>query len=190
KSNPTQPGPRLGGSPDTRPCATGPGTPIDTTSCFQSPVAASTISTIRCGVICLPDGNDRFVRFPETRNFTFVPPTSITSAFTIHFNRSLLSNQIAPVRLLRFIVSMQLAAASAPLEAILAWRDLYRQEMNCQIIHDSIHARPGWSREYMLHVGETPVGYGSVAIGGPWKNEPAIYEFYVLPQFRSRLFDL
>jgi len=85
---------------------------------------------------------------------------------------------------------MQLAAASAPLEAILAWRDLYRQEMNCQIIHDSIHARPGWSREYMLHVGETPVGYGSVAIGGPWKNEPAIYEFYVLPQFRSRLFDL
>src|SRR3546814_16045769 len=35
-------------------------------------------------------------------------------------------------------------------EDILRWRDLYRQEMNCQIVHDSIHARPGWTETFVL----------------------------------------
>jgi hypothetical protein len=34
------------------------------------------------------------------------------------------------------------------LSDIAALREQYRKEMNCQIIHDSIHARPGWTREY------------------------------------------
>jgi GNAT superfamily N-acetyltransferase len=29
-----------------------------------------------------------------------------------------------------------------------------------------------------------------VAIGGPWKGKPTIYEFYVLPHWRGRLFEL
>jgi hypothetical protein len=33
------------------------------------------------------------------------------------------------------------------LETIRAWRDPYRREMDCQIIHDSIHVRPGWTNE-------------------------------------------
>lgn len=85
---------------------------------------------------------------------------------------------------------MGLTAKLVAVEEIARWRDLYRQEMSCQIIHDSIHSRPGWSLEYSLSAKGAPVGYGSVAIGGPWKSQPAIYEFYILPQFRHRLFDL
>jgi len=69
-------------------------------------------------------------------------------------------------------------------------RDIYRQEMNCQIVHDSIHERPGWTLEYVLDLGPARAGYGSVAVAGPWKEKPALYEFFVLPQFRTRLFDL
>jgi RimJ/RimL family protein N-acetyltransferase len=40
-------------------------------------------------------------------------------------------------------------------------REKYRQEMNCQIIHDSIHGRPGWTREFSLQTEDGPViGYG------------------------------
>jgi GNAT superfamily N-acetyltransferase len=76
------------------------------------------------------------------------------------------------------------------LEDILHWRDMYRLEMSCQIIHDSIHSRFGWTQEYSLFVGEVPVGYGSIAVAGPWKDKPTAYEFYVAPPYRSRMFEL
>jgi GNAT superfamily N-acetyltransferase len=85
---------------------------------------------------------------------------------------------------------MELSAKVATIEEIAALRDLYRQEMNCQIIHDSIHSRPGWTVEYSLSASGLIVGYGSVAVGGPWKSDPTLYEFFVLPFYRSRLFDL
>ncbi len=37
-------------------------------------------------------------------------------------------------------------------EEIASLREQYRQEMNCQIIHDSIHERPGWTKEYGLEM--------------------------------------
>jgi GNAT superfamily N-acetyltransferase len=85
---------------------------------------------------------------------------------------------------------MELSAKQTTLEEIAAWRDLYRQEMNCQIIHDSIHSRRGWTLEYLLNAGGVSVGYGSIAVAGPWKDKPTLYEFYVLPHYRSLLFDL
>jgi len=85
---------------------------------------------------------------------------------------------------------MELTAIPVALEELKSLRELYRQEMNCQIIHDSVHPRPGWTMEYMLHADRVPVGYGSVAVAGPWKEIPALYEFYVLPYYRSRMFDL
>jgi GNAT superfamily N-acetyltransferase len=85
---------------------------------------------------------------------------------------------------------MELAAELVTVEVIGPWRNLYRQEMNCQVIHDSLHSRPGWTLEYSLFAGGVPVGYGSVVVAGPWKDEPTLYEFYVLPHYRSRLFDL
>jgi GNAT superfamily N-acetyltransferase len=62
--------------------------------------------------------------------------------------------------------------------------------MNCQIVHDSIHRRPGWTITYALHLDDTMVGYGLVAIGGPWSGKPTILEFYVLPAYRGRAFRL
>ena len=85
---------------------------------------------------------------------------------------------------------MELSAKPASLEGILPWRDIYRLEMSCQIIHDSIHSRSGWTQEYALFAGSVAVGYGSIAIAGPWKEKPTVYEWYVVPQYRSRMFDL
>jgi GNAT superfamily N-acetyltransferase len=75
------------------------------------------------------------------------------------------------------------------LREIEGMRDIYRHEMHCQIIFDSIHTRPGWSLEYLITDGGGKVGYGSVAVAGPWKEKPALYEFFVLPQYRRLVFD-
>src|SRR5690348_4646602 len=85
---------------------------------------------------------------------------------------------------------MNASATECSLADVLRWRDLYRQEMNCQITHDSIHFRDGWTREFLLRLGQTPVGYGSMAIAGPWKNKPTVYEFHVTPTARGKLFAL
>src|SRR4051812_5278521 len=85
---------------------------------------------------------------------------------------------------------MELSVELVALAEIVRWRDFYREEMHCQIIHDSIHSRPGWSLEYRLSIGANRVGYASVAMAGPWKDNPTIYEYYVIPQFRNRIFDL
>ena len=82
------------------------------------------------------------------------------------------------------------SATESNLKDILPWRDLYRQEMSCQIIHDSIHFRDGWTREYLLREGPTTVGYGSVAVAGPWTGKPTVYEFHVAPPARGSVFDL
>lgn len=76
------------------------------------------------------------------------------------------------------------------LPALVPLRQLYRQEMNCQITKDSIHARPGWSLEYLLTIDNTPAAYASIAIAGPWKDKPTVYEYFVLPDYRTRAFDL
>ena len=85
---------------------------------------------------------------------------------------------------------MEPSAKPVALEEIVPLRELYRQEMNCQIIHDSIHTRPGWAVEYALSSGGAVIGYGSIAVGGSWKDKPTVFEFYVLPQHRLRMFDL
>ncbi len=81
-------------------------------------------------------------------------------------------------------------AEPVELTGIRAFRDEYRREMACQVIHDSIHARPGWTIEYGLQLGATTVGYGSVAVAGPWADAPTAYEFYLTPDARCRAFDL
>jgi GNAT superfamily N-acetyltransferase len=75
------------------------------------------------------------------------------------------------------------------LEEIKALRDIYRHEMHCQVLFDSIHARPGWTQEYLITDGSSKVGYGSVAVAGPWQGRPTLYEYFLLPQHRMRLFD-
>src|SRR5207245_1524195 len=89
------------------------------------------------------------------------------------------------------IAAMEVSAKATRLDDIVGWRDMYRLEMACQITHDSIHVRPGWTQEYSLFLGGTAVGYGSVAVAGPWIDKPTVYEFYVVPhQHRLRVFEL
>lgn len=85
-------------------------------------------------------------------------------------------------------MSFQVKESSA-LE-ILPLRTRHRAEMNCQIVHDSIHRRKGLAVSYLLESGGVGVGFGSVAIDGPWKDQPTIFEFYLLPPHRSRAFAL
>ena len=67
-------------------------------------------------------------------------------------------------------------------------RTLNREEMNCQIVHDLIHLRPGWTLTYCLDANDKRVGFASVAIAGPWRDRPALLEFYVLPEDRGQTF--
>ena len=75
------------------------------------------------------------------------------------------------------------------ISAILPWRENYRREMNCQIVHDSLHAREGWTQPYLLEIGGEAIGYGAIAIGGPWAGTRTVFEFYVAEEHRSRFFE-
>jgi GNAT superfamily N-acetyltransferase len=85
---------------------------------------------------------------------------------------------------------MPISTALASNQDILPLRVRYRAEANGQIVHDSIHARAGWTRSYLHRVGDSVAGFGSVAVAGPWKDKPTIFEFYVLPGHRGRAFDI
>lgn len=77
----------------------------------------------------------------------------------------------------------------APPGDILPLRTRFRAEMNCQVVHDSIHRREGWTRTYRIDLGTCLIGFGTVAIGGPWKDKPTLFEFYLLPEHRLRAFE-
>lgn len=85
---------------------------------------------------------------------------------------------------------MQLSVTLAPVREFLPWRELFRAEMQCQIVHDSLHAREGWTQSYWLKAGSTILGYGAVAVAGPWRGTKTAFEFYVAPVYRSRALDL
>jgi RimJ/RimL family protein N-acetyltransferase len=68
-------------------------------------------------------------------------------------------------------------------------RERYRQEMNCQIVHDSIHRRPGWTRTYLMQSDGETAGFGLVACGGPWSEQATLLEFYLEPSRRSSPFE-
>jgi hypothetical protein len=81
-------------------------------------------------------------------------------------------------------------ATTSTADTVLPLRVRYRQEMNGQIVHDSIHRRDGWTVTYMLNVDGVTAGFGSIALAGPWKDKPSIFEFYVLPEHRTHAFEL
>jgi GNAT superfamily N-acetyltransferase len=85
---------------------------------------------------------------------------------------------------------MSVTATATSADYILPLREQYRQEMNCQIVHDSVHRRTGWTTSYRLDVDGVTAGFGGMAIGGPWTDKPTIFELFVLPPHRSQAFDL
>lgn len=110
----------------------------------------------------------------------------------------LLVEEVLPPRLVlramiaqsAWTLAMNCTARPVSVHEISLWRELYRQEMDCQIVHDSMHVREGWTQPYLIEINGATAGYGSVLIGGPWKGTRTIFEFYVAPQHRSGVFDL
>lgn len=73
---------------------------------------------------------------------------------------------------------------------VLPFRIRQQREMNCQIVHDSIHHRPGWAKTYRFELEGIALGFGSVAVAGPWENQPTVYDFYVQPSYRNSAFGI
>jgi GNAT superfamily N-acetyltransferase len=84
---------------------------------------------------------------------------------------------------------MTIKARPVTVEEIASWRELYREEMHCQIVHDNMSARPGWTQPYLIEIGGALAGYGSILIGGPWKGTRTVFEYYLAPPHRLRAFD-
>src|SRR5690348_2702337 len=78
---------------------------------------------------------------------------------------------------------MRINVSLVPLAEIVALRDLYRKEMNCQIVHDSLHQR-GFTDSYLIRVNDEVAGYGCV-VGFGGKPKDMVKEFYVLPVHRA-----
>ena len=91
---------------------------------------------------------------------------------------------------MRITIDMQPFATLVAAADVFPLRVRYREEINGQIVHDSIHRRAGWTETYLLTLGGATAGFGSIAIGGPWKDKPTVFELYVLPAHRARAFDL
>lgn len=83
---------------------------------------------------------------------------------------------------------MRISATPTSASAVLPLRVRHRSEMNSQVVHDSLHRRPGWTNTFALQLDDEMAGFASVAVGGPWLGKPTIFEFYVLPEHRRRAF--
>lgn len=82
----------------------------------------------------------------------------------------------------------QYSARLAAAQDLLPFRTRHRSEIHSQIVHDSLPRREGWCRCYALELAGVPVGFGSVAMAGPWQGKPTAFEFYLLPEQRYRAF--
>ncbi|MBL9198956.1 MAG: GNAT family N-acetyltransferase, partial [Opitutaceae bacterium] len=85
---------------------------------------------------------------------------------------------------------MPLSATLAAPAELTPWREHYRRETPGQIVHDSLHRRPGWTQSHLLKIDAVAVGYGSVALAGPWAGKPTVFEFFVAPEHRVSAFAL
>jgi hypothetical protein len=75
---------------------------------------------------------------------------------------------------------MDIEVSRVAVSEIIPLRELYRREMNCQIVHDSFPGR-GFSDPYLIHVGGHIAGYGLVAN----QHDPdTVDEFYCYPAYR------
>src|SRR3954451_3167223 len=76
---------------------------------------------------------------------------------------------------------MNIEVSRVEVNDITPLRELYRQAMNCPIIHDAF-TRRGFSDPYLLRVEGRIAGYGLVAN----RHDPdTVDEFYLIPDYRA-----
>lgn len=73
------------------------------------------------------------------------------------------------------------------LSAILPFRAFFLAVANRQIRYNACHER-GWTDSYLLAVDGKHIGYGSIK-GREVPDRDTVFEFFVLPQFRSQASD-
>jgi GNAT superfamily N-acetyltransferase len=78
---------------------------------------------------------------------------------------------------------VKIDVSPAPLEEVLPLRELYRREMNCQVVHDSLPRR-GFGNLFLIQADGRVAGYGFV-MGYRGEPKDLIGEFYVLPALRG-----
>jgi hypothetical protein len=79
---------------------------------------------------------------------------------------------------------MKLEVTKTDLNEILHLRTLFLQENNFQFVHDKCH-RYGWADTYLFKYNEITAGYGAVWGQEKREDRDAIFEFYVLEQYRK-----
>jgi GNAT superfamily N-acetyltransferase len=78
---------------------------------------------------------------------------------------------------------MAIEASPVALEDVRPLRELYRREMSCQIVHDSLPRR-GFGDLFLLRKEGRVAGYGFV-MGYQGEPKDMVREFYVLPAYRG-----
>jgi GNAT superfamily N-acetyltransferase len=81
-------------------------------------------------------------------------------------------------------VPVEIDVSPVPLEVVLPMRELYRREMNCQIVHDSLPGRD-FGEMFLIGVAGRVAGYGFV-MGYRGEPKDLVREFYVLPSLRGK----
>src|SRR5438132_2313937 len=76
---------------------------------------------------------------------------------------------------------MNIEVSRVEVNEITPLRELHRQQMNCQIMHDSFPRR-GFSEPYLIQIGGRIAGYGLIA-NRHWPE--TVHEFYPLPAYRA-----
>jgi len=79
---------------------------------------------------------------------------------------------------------MQSKIIKTSLPEIAALRDLFLQEINCQFIYNKCH-QFSWADTYQIVINEKLAGYGSVWGKDNRQDRDAIFEFYLLPEYRA-----
>jgi GNAT superfamily N-acetyltransferase len=79
---------------------------------------------------------------------------------------------------------MTLDITKTTLKEILYLRSLFLQENNFQIRYNACHER-GWTDSYILMYNKEKIGYGSVKGNENLSDRDTVFEFYVIPSFRS-----
>ena len=78
---------------------------------------------------------------------------------------------------------MTIDVACVPLQEVLPLRELYRRELGCQIVHDSLPGR-GFGDLFLIRLDGRVAGYGFV-MGYQGEPRDMVKEFYVLPALRG-----
>ena len=79
---------------------------------------------------------------------------------------------------------MQLTANKTELIEILSLRNLFLQENNFQIRYNACHER-GWTDSYLITLGNEKIGYGSIKGNENLEDRDTVFEFYIIPPFRT-----